>query len=148
MRRVCQTYPSTSTTNFKIQRYVTSDGSFSRGRAVGGMFQSSNSLHTAPACTWAGARGGERKFLCSCKCISHCFIAARLSLTFGYCTSENGTSLCSCKKLEQTGFFHCEKQNKNKTRKTNKQIQTCPTAKMHLGPFLGTNPSLWSNRAQ
>lgn len=46
------------------------------------------------------------------------------------------------------GLFPLVKKNKNKTRKTNKQIQICPTAKMHLGPFLGTNPSLWSNRAE
>lgn len=47
--------------------------------------------------------GVERVNSCAhtlCKSTNHCFTAARLSLTFRCCTSENGTLLCSCKKLE------------------------------------------------
>lgn len=57
------------------------------------------------------------------KRISHYFVAARLSLTFGYCISENGTSLCSCKKLEQMGFFFKKKPQANKETKHRTKIK-------------------------
>lgn len=70
------------------------------------------------------------------KRISHYFVAARLSLTFGYCISENGTSLCSCKKLEQmVVFFFLKKNQANKETKHRTKIKI-PKANEQTSPNL------------